>query len=330
MADSIDTSGKSSIEILKGERHDMIAQAIFNILSTEIAQSTFAQIVDGLPLPSVLEDTYGGSDLEPDHPLFSHESLCPGVLQKTKELLEKFEVKNLKFDTSAHQPGSSSFKARVFELIAVAVHKIAKWLYRLDSKGHQDETIETWVPPKNKDWAWWWDHHPRGPYPTLFKHRYYFDYEKYPDGVADMVGYWAEMRVLGGVILFDRKTKPPSDAVFIHPDREAVTYRIRELTEEQKTDLIMFLLTSSSERGSPQCPLPITPNESNTHRIDPEEPISWTGVYRDIWEREPHPDELGDGRCRDVWCKGDEVNFLTFEAYQEARGRYFSRYDRYP
>lgn len=100
MADSIDTSGKSSIEILKGERHDMIAQAIFNILSTEIAQSTFAQIVDGLPLPSVLEDTYGGSDLEPDHPLFSHESLCPGVLQKTKELLEKFEVKNLKFDTS--------------------------------------------------------------------------------------------------------------------------------------------------------------------------------------------------------------------------------------
>lgn len=217
---------------------------------------------------------------------------------------------------------------RFIEFVAVSVHEVAKHLYRL--KGHQNDGIESWIPPKNKDWDWWWRQHPNGPAPTLFQHTWYFDHDKYPDGAADMVGYWAESRVLGGVILFDRKTEPASDAVFIHPDRDSVTYRICELTEVQKSSLIRFLLAPLSERDSLQCPLPVIPDLKNIHRVDPEEPISWTGVYRDIWERELHPDELGDGRCRDVWSKGDEYNFLNFEAWQEARGRYFSRYDRYP
>lgn len=356
MADSINKSGKSSISTLESGHHELIAGALFNILSTEIAQNTFAQIADGLPLPSVLEDTYCGSDLEPDHPLFAHETLCPGVVEKTKALLEQLDIEILKFDVSVrnlcspsittsrqltrlgqlldalqtHQPGSSSFNTRFIEIMAVSVHEIAKYFYGLDSRGHQDDGIERWVPPKNKDWEWWWGAHPDGPRPTLFQHRYYFDYEQYPDGAADMVGYWAESRILGGVILFDRKTKPASDAVFIHPDRDSVTYRICELTEDQKASLVNFLLNPMSERVSSTCPLPIIPDLTNTNRIDPEEPISWTGIYRDISERELHPDEVGDGRCRDVWSKGDVYNFLTFEAWQEARGRYVTRRDRYP
>jgi hypothetical protein len=33
---------------------------------------------------------------------------------------------------------------------------------------------------------------------------WYGDYDEYFDGVADMVGYWAEARILGGVVLFNR------------------------------------------------------------------------------------------------------------------------------
>jgi hypothetical protein len=54
----------------------------------------------GLSLPSVLEDTYGGLDLEPNYPLFSHESLCLGALEKTRELLQTLDIGNLKSDTS--------------------------------------------------------------------------------------------------------------------------------------------------------------------------------------------------------------------------------------
>lgn len=100
MANSGSKSEKSSISVLEGECREFVARALSNTLSTEVAQSTFAQIVDGVPLPSVLEDTYGGSDLEPDHPLFSHESLCPGALEKTKELLTMLAIEDLKFDTS--------------------------------------------------------------------------------------------------------------------------------------------------------------------------------------------------------------------------------------
>ncbi|KAL1882860.1 hypothetical protein Daus18300_000498 [Diaporthe australafricana] len=314
MAESnIILSDKSSVNVLNSEYHDLVARALRNTLSTEIAQSTFAQIVDGLPLLSVLEDTHAGLDPEPepDHPLFTHESLCPGALEKTREILRIFDIENLKFDTSllhalqAHQTGSDSFNTRLIEFIAVAAHEVAKYLYKLDSKGHQDDDLP----------------------PTFFKHAYYFDYEQYPDGVVDMVGYWAESRILGGVILFDRKTEPASDAVFIHPDREEATYRICELTGEQKTSLVRFLLAPLSENL--RCPLPIASGAENTHRIDPEEPISWTGIYRDAWERELHTEELGDGRGRDVWSKSSELDWLTFEAWQEARARYNSRFERY-
>lgn len=230
----------------------------------------------------------------------------------------------------AQPPGSDSLNTRLIEFIAVGVHEVAKYLYQLDSKGHQDDGIETWVPPKNEDWDWWWRRYPDGPPPALFYHTYYFDHEQYPDGAADMVGYWAESRILGGVIVFDRKTEPASDAVFIHPDRDEVTYRICELTGEQKTSLVRFLIAPPSERDSLQCPLPITPGTENTNRIDPEEPISWTGVYRDKWERNLHTQELGDGRMRDVWSKASEVDWLTYDAWMEARGRYYSRLERYP
>lgn len=32
----------------------------------------------------------------------------------------------------------------------------------------------------------------------------YHNPEEFPDGIADIVGYWAEHRIFGGIILFDR------------------------------------------------------------------------------------------------------------------------------
>ena len=46
--------------------------------------------------------------------------------------------------------------------------------------------------------------------------------------------------------MFNRKTKPASDAVFIHPNRDSFAYRICELTEIQKAILINVLLHHQS------------------------------------------------------------------------------------
>jgi hypothetical protein len=40
--------------------------------------------------------------------------------------------------------------------------------------------------------------------PTDFMHEDYHNLQQYPKGVADVVGYWAEYHLFGGVVLFDR------------------------------------------------------------------------------------------------------------------------------
>lgn len=42
------------------------------------------------------------------------------------------------------------------------------------------------------------------PPPTLFWNGKYVDSSRYPNGLADVVGYWAETQIFGGVVLFDR------------------------------------------------------------------------------------------------------------------------------
>ena len=49
-----------------------------------------------------------------------------------------------------------------------------------------------------------------GLYPTLFLVAYYDEPERYHDGLAGSIGYWAENRIPGGVTLF-YKELPSSD-----------------------------------------------------------------------------------------------------------------------
>ena len=92
---------------------------------------------------------------------------------------------------------------RLIELAAVAIHQIAVQLYELDTSLHKNDGIASWEPPK--DHPIFWFYNPDGAPPTLFQHREYRFYDQYPDGVADGVGYWAESRIFGGVVLFDRR-----------------------------------------------------------------------------------------------------------------------------
>lgn len=65
-------------------------RAIRNVLSTELAESTFAQLIDGLPLWDVVS-ALGHYGLDREEPVFNHQELCPGVLEKTKTSLANFD-----------------------------------------------------------------------------------------------------------------------------------------------------------------------------------------------------------------------------------------------
>jgi hypothetical protein len=212
----------------------------------------------------------------------------------------------LLFAYLAGPPGSRAFNTRLIELLAVTVHQVAVYLFKLDIGAHKDDAITQWAPPESDESWWRWN--PKGPSPTMFNHEWYQDSEQYPNGIADIVGYWAENRILGGVVLFDRHNPDDesfeSDAVYLHPDRDNLTYRICRLLPEQKQALIEFI---SNPQPCPN-PLPILPGKENRDRVDPEEPIEETFVYRDIWERKFHPILEGDRRLRHVW---DTLNFPT-------------------
>jgi hypothetical protein len=72
-------------------------------------------------------------------------------------------------------------------MVAVAIHQIAVQLFKLDTSHHKNDGIASWEPPKDDTF---WALFPQGAPPTFFRHEWYSDYDKYPDGVADVVGYF--------------------------------------------------------------------------------------------------------------------------------------------
>lgn len=88
---------------LGGAHHDALIRAISNVLSTEIAEETYAQIIDGLPLASVVQDTANGG-LPDDHPIHdAHLDFCPGVLEKTREFRREFDISSLKIGSAVSE-----------------------------------------------------------------------------------------------------------------------------------------------------------------------------------------------------------------------------------
>ncbi|POR33444.1 Uncharacterized protein TPAR_06377 [Tolypocladium paradoxum] len=323
---------KLAMDNLHDRHRAIFSRALSNVLATEIAELTCAQIVDGIPLSSVEKDGYGRS-LSRKHPLHEvHTELCPGVLERTHQLRSELNSDTLQFDSRlihgymAASPGSRAFQTHLIELIARAVHDIAAEIHKiaLNTSPHKDDGLSSWTPPK-EDWEdeLWWELHPDGAPPTLFQHPWYCYYDQYPQGVSDGVGYWAEARILGGVVLFDRRDPEADDgaepnAIYFHSDRYQVTYRIYQLTDGQRQLLLNFL---QSQDIRPASPLPILCGDDNRIRVDPEEPIGETKIYRDIWERKPLTPNDPDRRLKDVCTTG--LDWLTVEEWKESHHRAF-------
>jgi hypothetical protein len=90
---------KLSIESLQDRHREIVTGAIANVLSSPIAEITYAQIVDGFPRSDVALDAYNGS-ICPGHPLpKKHTELCPGVLERAQELRDSFDVSILRIDS---------------------------------------------------------------------------------------------------------------------------------------------------------------------------------------------------------------------------------------
>ena len=103
---------RETMDSLPEAHRDALVHALQNILSTDIAEVTYAQILDGVPLAEVANDRYSPHFVDRRHPVQRHTTLCPGVIEQTNAFLSSFDPRILKFDSrvrartplSSHSP----------------------------------------------------------------------------------------------------------------------------------------------------------------------------------------------------------------------------------
>ncbi|KAK4657128.1 hypothetical protein QC762_210210 [Podospora pseudocomata] len=272
--------------------YTLLIRAMRNVLSSKLAQFTYAQIIDGLPIEDVAWDQRIPAVCG-NHPIEHHPELCPGALEFALEYKDKLDFKLLSFPRELttkyvqSTPDSKVFNTRLIELVAMALNEIGVLLFDVGIEVHQgtgDRSIEAIT-------HWKQDPDDETP-PTTFHHPYYLHGDIYPLGVSNLVGYWAEDRILGGVVTFDRKAEeqnlaqPPN--VYIVPSRAGTTPRYWQLLDSQQEGLVDFFL---KEDDAGEGPLPLMCTEENKVRIDERFAVVLRGGYRDVWERLPPSEE---------------------------------------
>ncbi|AEO71881.1 uncharacterized protein THITE_2124758 [Thermothielavioides terrestris NRRL 8126] len=282
-----------SVRTLDSEHAAAFKQALARLLSTDVAEITYAEILDGLPTVASFCDFHF---IQETHPVFElrHDVLCPGVIDRTREFRAHFDPLQLTFPStllSAFQrthPGTQRFELRLMELLAVSCHQIAVYLFNLDDGVHKHRVYEEWRDrPRERIRP--------SEYiaPAAFFHNDYVDFDQYPAGIADVVGYWAEARIFGGVVVFDRG---PSGTecrdLFLHPSRLYGARTIFPPTAAQHAAIIDFLLGPAPDGAA--CPFPVVPTSENRWRYDPWDSITRFHIFGDRYERklpqgpEPH------------------------------------------
>ncbi|KAK4666707.1 hypothetical protein QC763_302720 [Podospora pseudopauciseta] len=300
------------IDRLDAEHRRHLVRAINNVLSIELALFTYAQIIDSLPTGDVAWEVRSPL-LQGEHPLATeHEELCPGAMEKAREVCPKWDTEMLRFSPqvlNAYReaaPGSKLFANRLIEMVAVAIHEFVVLLYQLNfcvHKGGREvvDAIAKWKETSKPElYSWMTDEEwcPPDPICTVFHSIQYLDHDIYPQGVADVVGYWAEDRILGGVVVFERRAEecdghnsnysnPHPPNIYLSPSRAKVTIRVTQLRNEQQQKLVDFLLLKDASKAAESSPLPILVDKKNLKRFKLESSIVKYGIFRDIWERKP-------------------------------------------
>ncbi|KAK5662340.1 hypothetical protein OQA88_8249 [Cercophora sp. LCS_1] len=198
----------SGIDALDAEHSNALRTALSRILSAEVTELAFAELLDGLPATASFREFHGNYQGS-SHPAFllNHTELCPGVIERVRSARDKLDLATLNFAPdllSAFQRspvGTQRFELRLMEILAVACHNIAVYLWNLDDGIHKHQVYEDWRDKPGQELLGRLIVY-RGH--TPFYHNNYQDFDQYPNGLADLVGYWAEARIFGGVILFDR------------------------------------------------------------------------------------------------------------------------------
>ncbi|EGE79985.1 hypothetical protein BDDG_02926 [Blastomyces dermatitidis ATCC 18188] len=276
---SLATAG---LENLSPQHFEVLQQALWTILSTDLATETFAQVVDGRPTRDVYQDYVYEFRKSFHNNIHPSDAALEAVESCRRDLdlgsLQSVQSQQIAQAFQNSTPGSREFHLRLIEIPAVLCHGIAVHLYQAYDGGfHKPEPPDPIVWPDELLWPNMPPTPPLKALPAeLFHHSYDF-WQQYPNGIADIVGYWAEYRLFGGVVLFDRgEIGHECKDIFIHP---VGGYMIFQLSEAQVHAYIRFL------QGGQQPPGGIRFKAEEYARCVDENYAMDMNIYRDRYER---------------------------------------------
>ncbi|KAI1656698.1 hypothetical protein F4813DRAFT_397277 [Daldinia decipiens] len=308
----------ASLENLAPEHLQSFRQALENLLATDVAEFTYALIIDGLPTQKVYSEAHRWN-LE-GLPILSQPQLSEGTIERIRRFRADFEILSLQFPPykhirTLHQARllSSCDYWNFWQLLVIKSQCFSTILMR--ALTNTQSTLSAMIQDIPADMSWELKKVP--PLTPFFNHCYR-DYDQYPNSVSDVVGYWAETRIFGGVVLFDRgETDEECDGMYLHSDRRNSPYTIFPPTETQFENLVDFLLSPTADPS--RCPLPITCTADNKWRWEPYEAMAYYHIFRDRYERKlPEDYRYSDVQSARNW---PEVNDRYIDFQQQMAKR---------
>ncbi|KAL3600791.1 hypothetical protein FPOAC2_05040 [Fusarium poae] len=201
-------------------------------------------------------------------------ALDPYHMQFDEYLLKSFQDAN---------KGSEEYNIRLVELTVVACHQIAVYFFNLDDGAHNHQLYQDWAQQRRMEQILTSEVRDIIP-PSAFFHTSYTYFDQYPQGLADVAGDWAEGRIFGGVVVFDRgETESECKSMWIHGARLRGPTTLYPPTPDQFDSFINFLLSDPEERTT--CPLPIHGKNENRPRWHPYDALAKYHIFRDKYER---------------------------------------------
>lgn len=95
-----DTADTATIDAMGTRHRQAFVQALMRVMETDVAERTFAEIIDGLPTIESYQDSHWPQN---GHPATQHLEVCPGMIEKARQLRSDHPPTRLKF----HLPVSS-------------------------------------------------------------------------------------------------------------------------------------------------------------------------------------------------------------------------------
>ncbi|WEW61300.1 hypothetical protein PRK78_006790 [Emydomyces testavorans] len=207
----------------------LVIQALRHILAREVAEESFGMLIDGRLTMEALEECRRIRLGEDHDEIAKYTGPSQDAISTFHSLREQLDLSQSaeRFQRSAVQPSSEEFQRGLLDLVVSMVHDLA---VRIFEELHQSKYQNTPHIGSGRVLV------------PDFRHPKYNRFYLYPHGPMELVGYWMEKRLFGGVVVFEHGNPPGEPgAPWIHFPYEG----IMQMSDKQLDAFTQLAFTTS-------------------------------------------------------------------------------------